>query len=101
MFDQAKLVKQAWDMKKQMERVQKELEHSEIVVKLGSVTVTITGTQVINQIKLDPTVQEMENIQELEKAIKQAMNKAISDSQDVAKKELQKVTGGLNIPGLT
>ncbi len=101
MFDQAKLIKQAWDMKKQMERVQKDLERKELVVQTGSVTVTISGTQVINQVKLDPTVQEMENIRELEKAIKQAMNKAIADSQEMAKKDLQQVTGGLNIPGLT
>ncbi|HNT30730.1 MAG TPA: YbaB/EbfC family nucleoid-associated protein [bacterium] len=101
MLDQAKLMKQAFDMKRKMDKTQKELSKRELVVQYGSATITITGDQQIREVKLDPTVQEMENIRELEATIKNAFNKAISESQEAAKKELQAITGGLNIPGLT
>ena len=100
MLDQAKLLKQAWDMKKQMEKIQKELKKREIVIQRDSVTVTITGDQNIKEIKLDPTVKQMENIKELESAIKNAVYQAIADSQEMAQKELQAVTGGMDIPGM-
>lgn len=101
MMDQAKMIKQAWDMKRKMDKVQNSLKKKEIEVVEGSVTVVITGDQKIKEIKLDPTIQELENIRELETSVKNAINKAIQASQDMVQDSMKDITGGLNIPGLT
>ncbi len=101
MLDQAKLIKQAWDMKRQMDKIQKEAGKKEIVINRGFVTITITGMQQVRDVKLALTADDLGNLKKVEQTVKDAINQAISDSQEMMKKDLAAVTGGMNIPGLT
>ncbi|MCL2141034.1 MAG: YbaB/EbfC family nucleoid-associated protein [Dehalococcoidia bacterium] len=97
------MIKQAMEMKKQMDKVQKELAKLTVEAETGkgAVKVVASGQLRIMSIKIDPTVIDPHKSGDLEKMIHKAINSALEDAQKMASKELSKVTSGLNIPGLT
>ena len=96
------LMKQAQKMQRQMEEAQKELEEKEITAAAGggAVEVTISGTKEITKIKLDPEVVDPDDIEMLEDMLVAALNETMRQIDEESERELEKVTGGLNIPGL-
>lgn len=101
MLDQAKMLKQAWDMKRKMDKIQKELSRQEMVIQHKSVTITITGSQEVKKVDVDVTLLAPDKQHELQSDLKNAINKAIADSQQRMSQEMKSVTGDLNIPGLS
>ncbi|HDS11767.1 MAG TPA: YbaB/EbfC family nucleoid-associated protein [Candidatus Wirthbacteria bacterium] len=100
MLDQAKLLKEAWDMKRKMEKIQKELQKKVVTVSRGSITIHITGGLEVREVVLDPGVEEINNIKLFAANLKNAMNLAISEAKEMMQDELKEVTGGMNLPGL-
>ena len=64
------------------------------------VTVTANGQQEILSIKIEPEVVNPDDVEMLEDLILAAVNEAKKKAEELAKNEMKKVTGGLNIPGL-
>ena len=95
MLDQAKLV-----MK--MKKLQKELAKEVIEVDAGdgAVVVKINGEQKIKNIKIDPEQVDLEDIEELEGWIEDAVKEAINKSQQVAADKMKPVMGQLGNLGL-
>jgi len=97
------MLKQAQEMKKNLEKAQKEL--SKLVVEAdsgrGAVKVTVNGQQKILSIKISPDVIDPNKPENLEKLILKAVSEATDKSQKLAAKQLKGLTGGLKIPGLT
>ncbi len=95
MLDQAKLV-----MK--MKKLQKELAKEIIEVEAGdgAVKVKISGEQKIKRIQIDPEMVDLENIEELEEWIQEAVREAINKSQQVAADKMKPVMGQLGNLGL-
>lgn len=95
MLDQAKLV-----MK--MKKLQKELTKEVIEVEAGdgAVVVTINGEQKIKKIKIDPEQVDLEDIEELENWVEDAVKEAINKSQQVAAEKMKPVMGQLGNLGL-
>ena len=96
----AGLMKQASQMQKQMEDMQAALEAAIIpgVAGAGMVSLTITGKGDLKSIKIDPKLavpNEMEMLQDL---IVAAYADARRKMEATAAEEMQKVTGGLNLP---
>ena len=94
-FDQAKML-----MK--VKKIQKELQTMIIEVEAGdgAVTVEITGEQKIKKIHIDPSFIDLDDIEQLEHWVEDAVKDAISESQKVAAEKMQPMMGALSSLGL-
>ncbi|MCB0317660.1 MAG: YbaB/EbfC family nucleoid-associated protein [Bdellovibrionales bacterium] len=67
----------------------------------GAVKVVATGENLIESIKIRKDAVDPSDVEILEEMILAAANEALKNVQIKVENELSKVTGGLNIPGLT
>ena len=97
-----KLMKQAQTMQKDMERVQGELANKRVEFSSGGgmVTATATGDGGIVALKIDPKVINPADKELLEDMVLAAVDGAIRKSREMAAADMQKVTAGMNMPGL-
>jgi DNA-binding YbaB/EbfC family protein len=96
------LMKQAQMMQQKIATLQKELESRELEISAGggAVKITINGKQEIINLSLDKDAVDPEDVETLEDLVKTAVNQAVKESQDMVSGAMNKVTGGMNIPGL-
>lgn len=66
----------------------------------GAITITITGHQRVQAIKIDPALIDPNDVTMLEDTLVAAVNEAVLASQEHSAKRLEEVTGGVQIPGL-
>ncbi len=66
----------------------------------GAITITVTGHQRVQTIKIDPALIDPNDVGMLEDTLVTAVNEAIVASQEYSAKRLEEVTGGVQIPGL-
>tara|TARA_X000000950_G_scaffold266680_1_gene342422 strand:- start:30 stop:353 length:324 start_codon:yes stop_codon:yes gene_type:complete len=101
----SKLLKQAQDVQKQIEKVQGQL--SDMIIESesggGMVKVKVNGKQEVLELCIDEsTLQEDKEV--VEDLIVSAMNKALSKAQADSQEKMNSVTGGmmggLKIPGM-
>ncbi len=94
-FDQAKMLMQ-------VKKMQKELQKQIIAVEQGdgAVTVEITGEQKIKKIRIDPEMVDLEDIEQLERWLEDAIKDAISASQQVAAEKMKPFMGLLGNLGM-
>lgn len=94
-FDQAKMLLK-------MKKLQKELQHQVIAVEEGdgAVKVEMTGDQKLKKITINPDAIDLEDIQQLERWLEDAVKGAIQESQRVAAEKLQPMMGALGNLGL-
>ena len=97
------IMKQAQQMQRRMAELQEELENKKVEASAGGgmVTAVVSGKQQLLDLKIEPAVVDPEDVEMLQDLITAAVNEAIKQSQQMAQEEMAKVTGGLNIPGLT
>lgn len=90
-------------MQEEMNRVQEEVENSEFSASAGggAVEVTVSGKHEVLSVKLKPEVVDPEDVEMLEDLLKASLNEAIRKSNDTMEREMNGVTGGMNIPGLS
>ncbi len=69
-------------------------------VKTGNqkIVITINGTQEVQNVVVDYSYLNKVSPNEMEDLIADALNRAIKDSQEIAKKELSEAMGGIPIP---
>jgi DNA-binding YbaB/EbfC family protein len=96
------LVKQAQKMQAKMAKLQEELAERTVEATAGGgmVKVTANGSQQIVSIKIEPEVVDPDDLEMLEDMVLAAVNEALKQSQEMVSSEMQKITGGMNIPGL-
>lgn len=96
------MMKQMQKMQKQMEEMQKQLEETEVEASAGggAVTCKVNGKKEVLSIKIDQSVVDPEDIEMLEDLVLAAVNEALRKAEEMMAKEMGKLTGGLNIPGL-
>jgi len=97
MFDK---MKQLMEMQKKMQEMKRQLDNTdfEVASSDGLVKITMTGSQEIKEISLQANLKEADKIA-LEKALKDAYNRAIKRSHDTAAEKMKDITG-LNLPGM-
>ncbi len=97
------MLRKAQELKKNLDKAQKELSKMVIEAEAGkgAVKVTINGQQKILSIKISPEVIDPQKADQLEKLVIKAISEATEKSQKEAAKQLKGLTGGLKIPGLT
>jgi nucleoid-associated protein EbfC len=97
-----KLMKQAQQMQAQMAKAQDELQSKtvEITAAGGKIKVTANGAGEILSIKIDKQVVDPSDVAFLEEAVLSGVQQAIEQGKALAQSEMQKITGGLGMPGL-
>ena len=103
MKDLGSIMKQAQKIQAQMAKVQEELAQKTIEASAGGgmVTVVVSGKQEVASIKIEPEVVDVKDMEMLQDLVVAAVNEALRKSQEMVSEEMRKITGGLNIPGLT
>ena len=96
------LMRQAQMMQQKISMLQKELETRELDVSSGggAVKIKINGKQEILELKIDPEAVDPNDVETLEDLLLAGVNQAVKESQDMVSTAMNKVTGGMNIPGL-
>lgn len=101
---QQEMLKKVQQMQDNMQKKQEELQEKEYEVASGGgmVKITIKGSKEITSLKIDPSVvnNSEEDIEMLEDMITAAVNEAVSLVEKNYNDEMEKITGGLNIPGM-
>ncbi|MGI6678005.1 MAG: YbaB/EbfC family nucleoid-associated protein [Dehalobacterium sp.] len=97
-----KMMKQVQKMQADMARLQEELALKEIEASAGGgmVTVKANGKQEIVSIGIKPEAVDPDDVEMLEDIILAAVNEALRLSQEMVAAEMNKITGGMKIPGL-
>ena len=97
------LMKQAQKMQTQIAKVQEELAGKTIEASSGGgmVSVVVNGKQEVVSIKIEPEVIDANDKEMLQDLVVAAVNEALRKSQEMVSEEMGKITGGLQIPGLT
>lgn len=98
----AQLMKQANQMQMKMKKAQEELASRtyEGTSGGGAVKVTVTGANQISAIQIDEEVMKAGDVEMLQDMIMTATNEALKTAKDTSSKEMEKITGGMNIPGM-
>ena len=94
------MIRQAQKMQEDMEKLQAELDEKEHEVSAGGVKVKIRGNREIVSLELSEDVVDPDDIETLQDLIIAAVNEAIKTVDKLNSEEMNKVTAGLNVPGL-
>lgn len=99
---QANMMKRLQQMQEDMARVQQECEEAEYNACAGggAIDVTVNGKHQLVSIKLQPDVVDPEDFEMLEDLLVAAVNEAMRKADETMEREMGKITGGMNIPGL-
>lgn len=100
MADFMKVLQQAREMQDRFQKIQDDLQHATVKGAAGGgmVTVEVSGTGQIKQIKIDPSAVNPADIEMLEDLIVVAVSDAQKKAQTQAQEQMGQVTGGLNLP---
>ncbi len=94
------LMKQAQQMQSKMAEMQAKLSEVEVSGASGGgmVQVTVNGKSEMKKLKIDPSLCSAEDVEVLEDLVVAAFNDAKSKVETLMQDEMQKITGGLNLP---
>lgn len=98
----AQLMKQANQMQMKMKKLQDELamQTYEGTAGGGAVKVTVNGDSTVKAIDIQDDVFKSGDKEMLQDLILAATNDALKVAKETSAKEMEKITGGMNIPGL-
>jgi DNA-binding YbaB/EbfC family protein len=98
----AQLMKQANQMQMRMKKVQEELASQlfEGTAGGGAVKATVTGDNQLKTIQINPDVLKSGDVEILQDMVVAAVNDGLKVAKETSSKEMEKVTGGMNIPGM-
>jgi len=98
----AQLMKQANQMQLKMKKVQEEIGQKTFdgTAGGGAVKVTVNGEHLLKTIQINPDVMKSGDVEMLQDLIVAASNDAIKVAKETMSKEMEKISGGMNIPGL-
>lgn len=96
------MIKQAQKMQEDMENLQAELDEKEHEISAGggAVKVKIKGNREILSLELSEDVVDPDDIETLQDLVIAAVNEAIKTVDKHNSEAMNKVTAGLNVPGL-
>lgn len=96
------MIRQAQKMQEDMAEVQEKLNGTEFTATAGGgmIELVMTGDKKLKSVKLNPDCIDKDNPEDLEDIIVAGVNAIIEKVEEETNKEMEKVTGGLNVPGL-
>ncbi|MDZ4677746.1 MAG: YbaB/EbfC family nucleoid-associated protein [Oligoflexia bacterium] len=95
-------LKQAQQMQGKMAKLQEELATKTVEATSGggAVTAVATGAQLISAIKISKDVVDPNDLDMLQDLVLTAVNESLKKSKAMSESEMQKITGGVSMPGL-
>lgn len=95
--DMGGMLKKLREMQDELVKAQKELAKETVTAEAGkgAVKVTVTGDQRVTDLQIDPALAS--DPRKLSQLIQEAMNKALDESRELAKKRLGPLSQGLNL----
>lgn len=96
------MIRQAQKMQEDMIAKQEELDAREYDIQAGGgvVSVKINGKKEILAIDIKPEIVDPDDIETLSDILVAGINEAIKRVEDTNAAEMEKVTGGMNMPGI-
>ena len=96
------LARQAQKMQQKMMEMQAELEAREYEATAGGgvVTAKVNGKKELLALSIKPEAVDPDDVEMLEDTVMAAINEALRNATETTEKEMSKLTGGMNIPGL-
>lgn len=96
------MMKQVKKMQEQMMKAQEELKEKTVEGKAGGgvITVVVNGHKEVKDVKIKPEAVDPDDVEMLQDLILAAVNDAMKQVDEINSKEMGKLTGGMNIPGL-
>jgi DNA-binding YbaB/EbfC family protein len=97
-----KLMQQANQMQSRMKKMQEELATREFegVSGGGAVIVKVNGANQVLSIEIKKEIFESGDAEILQDMVKASVNDALKNAHETSQKEMQKITGGINLPGM-
>ncbi|MES2177175.1 MAG: YbaB/EbfC family nucleoid-associated protein [Gemmatimonadota bacterium] len=97
MADFMKILQQAQEMQGKFQALQSDLQKEMVSASAGGgmVRVEANGQGTVRSIKIDPSVVNASDVEMLEDLILVAVTEAQKKAQDIAQREMGKLTGGL------
>ncbi|MFT5993159.1 MAG: DNA-binding YbaB/EbfC family protein, partial [Bradymonadia bacterium] len=83
-------------------RVQDQFADREVEASVGGgvVVAVVNGRQEIVSLKIQPELVDPSDVEMLEEMVTTAVNLAMKNAVEMLQTEVNKITGGMNIPGL-
>ena len=96
------LARQAQKLQQQMAKAQEELDAREFEATSGGgmVTAKVNGKRELLALTIKPEAVDPDDVEMLEDMVMAAVNEALRTAADTAEREMGKLTGGMNMPGL-
>ena len=96
------MARQAQKLQQKMLEMQEELEAREYEATAGGgvVTAKVNGKKELLALSIKPEAVDPDDVEMLEDTVMAAINEALRNATETTEKEMGKLTGGLNIPGL-
>ena len=96
------LARQAQKIQQQMNKVQAELEAREYEASAGGgmVTVKVSGKKELVSLEIKPEAVDPDDVEMLQDMVIAAVNEALRTASETMEREMGRLTGGLNMPGL-
>lgn len=96
------MMKKIQEMQDNMAVLQEELAVTEYSATAGggAIEVTVNGSHEIKAIHIKPEVIDPEEPEMLEDLLMASLNEAMRKADETAEREMGKITGGINIPGM-
>ena len=95
------LLKQAQKMQKELSKVENELNQKEYESTMGGgvIKVTVKGNMEVESISINEELLEKENKEDLEEMLKSVVNDALAKAVKDKETTMNKITGGVKMPG--
>jgi nucleoid-associated protein EbfC len=94
------MMKQVQKMQKEMVKMQEELQKRVIEITSGGgmVRVEVSGKKELVSLTVDPQAVDPDDVEMLQDMILAAVNEGLRKVDEMTASEMQKLTGGLNLP---
>lgn len=98
----SELMRQASRLQRKIEKRKEELKAETIEASAGNdqVKVTVNGGKELVAVVIDPELLKSEDLSMVQDLVVAAVNAGLKKSGEMVDAELEKVTGGLKVPGL-
>ena len=96
------MVRQAQKMQDEIVELQNDIEAREFTATAGggAVEVVLSGKKTIKSLTLKPEIVDKDDIEMLQDLVISAVNEAINNIEQTTEEEMNKITGGVSLPGL-